>query len=1357
MSTKYKKLDSISHIHQRPDMYIGTNKTREVPSVFLYSDDNKIIFKEHCQINDGLLRIFLEALSNAIDNFYRSRGSTTEMTKMMVTIDPETGWTSVWNDGNGIPIEVHDTEKIYIPELIFGHLLSGSNYDDEEERITSGRNGLGIKLVNVFSKEFKVEVYDVKQQKVYRQKWSNHMRKCNSPTISSKQGKTNYTKISWLPDFSQFGMESYDKNHLHLYKKHVVDAAMMMKIPVYWNQEKFHLKKLGTYVQCYENVKGMVESSFDNIEYCICEQFCSTPVSQVSFVNGISTKEGGLHVDKLSQELFRIVGGKLSKLKVTAKELKPHFTIFVNATVINPEFSSQSKTYLVKCQSNLSFEIPNKVITNIMKWSFIKDLEEWNKMKDMMSLKKSEKKKSGYKRIDGLDAANFAGTKHSKDCVLILCEGLSAKTYSTKGIVKGYGGKKGRNYFGIYPLRGKCLNVRNATLKSVSENKEITDIIHTLNLKFGVDYTNEKEFSTLSYGKVCIVTDADDDGHHICSLILNFFHKLFPSLLKRDPPFFEIMMTPIAKISWSKTNTSTFYSDHDYQKALLENPNRRMDVKYYKGLGTSSDQEIKDSFGEKVVAFVEDEHSEQNFQMIFHKGYTNERKQWLLKYDTYQNDGYTVPDQKYPISLYFNQELMKYSLEDCKRSIPSLFDGLKVSQRKILYSVFKKNLTPQGKSMKVAQLAGYCAEQSNYHHGEQCLFETIIKMSHHFPGSNNIPYFQRDGQFGCLDPHTPVLCWDGSVKQASEIHVGEELIGDDGTKRTVQKVVSGRDEMFQINNWNGTTYTVNQEHILTLYYSIKRKIIDIPIKDFLKLSEDDKQYYYAVQNKAIFDWDKDCIEDGIDFYHLGKEIAQKKNVIPTNYISVEKKYRYDILRGIIDELKCFRYNNQHNYYYLHFDENLYPVDLLAISLGLSCRYDQFGGLQIFGDALSKFDSSIPGLKREWNARYYHYSPFYVLAKGVGEFKGWQLDGNERFILGNGIVTHNSRVYGGKDAANARYIFTKLNVLTRHLFPQEDDALLSYTLDDGDKVQPDAYIPILPTILINGCTAGIGTGWSCFLPCFHVKDILQKTRDFLEGKRRKFELKPHYDEFEGKIEKVGDTKYMTYGNWKLVQEKKKTLYEITELPIGTWTDKYKEELETLQENKKIKGLQNHSTTEKVCFRFEQGSVPMEFNHQNLKLTSTLHLSNMVLFVEKDVIRKFENVHEIFSYYFDRRLELYEKRLEYQITYWKRQLKLCKSRLKFIKAVMKKEIDLLKTSEANVEQYLQTNQYFSDDGYDYLLRISFRDATENKVASLEEKCKEIQKQIENLENSTPKDLWTNDLDAFEKEYDKSIHIL
>ena len=137
--------------------------------------------------------------------------------------------------------------------------------------------------------------------------------------------------------------------------------------------------------------------------------------------------------------------------------------------------------------------------------------------------------------------------KYSKDCVLILCEGLSAKTYAVSGIQEGIDGKKGRDWFGIYPLRGKLLNVRNASIKSISGNKEITDVVQALGVRHGVDYTKEEHYNKLCYGKVMIMTDSDVDGIHISSLIMNFFHYLFPTLLKRAEPFITSMQTPIVK------------------------------------------------------------------------------------------------------------------------------------------------------------------------------------------------------------------------------------------------------------------------------------------------------------------------------------------------------------------------------------------------------------------------------------------------------------------------------------------------------------------------------------------------------------------------------------------------------------------------------------------------------------------------------------------------------------------------------------------------------------------------------------------------------------------------------------------
>lgn len=1107
MQQQYKKLDSISHIHKRPDMYIGTNKTRSIPNEIICNKGENgytMTVKENTKVNDGFVRIYLEALSNAVDNFYRSIGTSSPMTKIMIELDKETGRTTIYNDGNHIPIEIHDEENIYIPELIFGHLLSGSNYDDTQERQTSGRNGLGIKLLNVFSSEFELECCDPTKNLVYRQKWTDHMKNCSKPKISSKKKEKGYTKISWIPDFSLFGMERYNNTHIALYRKYTMDAAMVTKIPIYWNGEKIVFKKFSSYVNMYLSESSVsfcdgIITNEDNpkdtfsMEYVICESFLPFPC--VSFVNGICTSEGGIHCDKFTGELYKLLCKRLSRLKISPKDLKQYFTIFLNVSVINPEFSSQSKTKMVSCASNIQCSFPPRIVNNIVKWNFVNEITNLNKMKDMMNLKKNEKKR-GFKRIEGLDPANYAGTKKGRDCVLILCEGLSAKTYSTLGITKGFDTKKGRNYFGIYPLRGKCLNVRNASLNAISNNKEISDIIQALNLKFDVDYKDEKNFNTLYYGSICIITDADEDGHHICALLLNFFHKMFPSLFEREKPFLSIMMTPIAKIIQSN-QIRTFYNDYDYQNALetLKDTNRKnFTVKYYKGLGTSSDKEILESFGEKIVNFQKTSDTNTMMDRIFHKNFSSERKEWLLSYNP---TSYIVPDKVYPIPQYFNQELIKYSLEDCKRSIPNLFDGLKVSQRKILFSVFKKNLAYQSKSMKVAQLAGYCAEQSNYHHGEQCLYETIIKMCHHFPGSNNIPYFERDGQFG------------------------------------------------------------------------------------------------------------------------------------------------------------------------------------------------------------------------------------------------------------------SRAYGGKDAANARYIFTKLAPLTRLIFPAEDDILLDYTLDDGDMVQPDYYIPIIPTSLLNGCTAGIGTGWSCFIPCFNFYEILDKIRQFLNDNQDSFQLKPSYYKYEGDIEKIDDNKYRTVGKIDSFTEKNKLYYQITELPIGTWTDKYKEELEIMQENKKIKNFKNYSTTDKIHFVFEPNSEVI--NIDSMKLSSLLHLSNMVLFTENDKIQKFKDISEIFSTYFQKRLELYEKRIHYQIKDLQQQLIILNNKSRFILEIVNKTIDIFQLQDENLIQLLEHANYYKKSGtFDYLLQIPIKDLTQTKYNQLMQKIKEIEEQIKKLKKTTAKSIWLKDLDKLEKEYHKFYNV-
>lgn len=1119
---KYQKLDPISHIHKRPDMYIGSLKPRAQLREWMV-DDDRIVEKNDVVYSDGLLRIFIEALSNSIDNVWRSRKTGLRPSKIRVTVDAENGETSIWNDGLHISIEMHPEEKINNPELIFGHLLSGSNLDDSEARLSSGRNGLGIKLLNVFSTEFHVECGDPVLRKVYRQSWYENMRRMEQPTIRAYVLKTGYTCVRWKPDFDKFEMPVYDATILSLYEKYCIDAAMITGCTVCYNEKKFQFKNFLDYVCLYQPLGeasktlhavsfvsggGDPENDGYKTQYVIMES-PTQEYKEIGFINGIHTRDGGVHLDSMATELWKSLIPRFSKTgTVNAKDLKPHFMIFVNAWAPNPEFNSQSKTKLLAPVIPVSLE--SRYVNQIMRWPFVEKINDLLRSKELLSLKKTEKKARGFKRIEGLDHANLAGGKSACHCTLILCEGLSAKTYAVKGIDVGWNGRKGRDYYGIYALRGKLLNVRNATIASISNNREITDIIQALGLRYDTDYSTEEAFKTLQYGRVMILTDADEDGHHICSLIVNLFHKLFPSLLRsvHHPPFLWLMMTPIARIFFSPTRQDCFYNDFDYRRALEDSTFSKQKIKYYKGLGTSSDAEIRETFGQKVVSLVTDEQCDNTMNMAFHKMLAQDRKEWLAKYDPMT---YTVPASTYPISDYVNQELIKFSIEDCSRSIPNLFDGLKKSQRKILYSVFKRHLNYEGKSMKVAQLAGYCAEISNYHHGEQCLFDTIVRMSQDFPGSNNVPYFEKDGQFGSL------------------------------------------------------------------------------------------------------------------------------------------------------------------------------------------------------------------------------------------------------------------AYGGKDAANARYIFTKCAALTRLLFPEEDDALLTYTYDDGDRVEPDYYLPILPTILGNGCTAGIGTGWSCSVPCHDFLQLADKVQEWLALREEKeapssldIDLLPSYRGYKGKIEKLDINKYQSTGIMEEIRKGRgagKVVYKITCLPIGTWTNKYKEDLEMMMEQKKLRSIKNYSTPDTVHFELEAGDdfIP---TIENMKLRSPISSTNMVLFTNSHHLQRYESIRDIFEVFCEERLALYSMRKQARIERLEIQLIVEQNKKRFLEEVDGDILHVFRVREEEILKQLVEREYAADPrkespdnaSYRYLMQIPIKDVSLEKMEVLAQKIFTLEEDLVQAREMTEKQMWLVDLEQFSKAYKK-----
>jgi len=810
---QYKALDQRTHVLHRPDMYIGgiKNTKTEFFGGSYIANGTLSITKRDDLVNPGLLRCIIEVLSNAIDNVWRSSSTPTPTTKIKIDVNKENGEISIWNDGVTIPIEIDKETGVYNPEMLFGRLLTSSNYNDEEERMTSGRNGLGSKATNIFSRSFRIKTFDTHTGKQYVQTWTNNMSVKGDPIITTSKQKVGYTEFTFTPDYALFEVEKLSDAMLSLVVKHAIDTAMITKVAVYLNGEKIPVKSLKEYALCYdvseeksivldqdtseipvENTtvveekkeepriildttddvsstsslvlskkkEKKVEKKIDQVHFqtndseCVVQPNTSGFFQCISFVNGIYTEQGGVHVDEWSEAIFRPLlekinaGIKKGSSPLSLKEIKSFFRVVLTCTVPNPSFTSQEKNKLVA--PHVTTLVEPKHITAMMKWNVMEDIKDIVKGKEIQALKKTEKKR-GYTRIENLDSANLAGTKHAKDCTLVLCEGLSARSFVIKGLSDGtIGGKKGRDYIGCFSLRGKPLNARNANVAQISGNKEICGIIQSLHLRYDVDYTDDENFKTLSYGRVCLLSDADDDGAHITGLVLSFFHKLFPSLLLRKEPFIMSMRTPVVRLYHKGKEQHCFYSVDEFKTYTKSHTIPSMEIKYYKGLGTSSDAEIKQSFGKKMVHYIKDDQTDDMMDKVFLSKHSDKRKEWLRHHDpsVHQSIMGKDPVQQLPMSHFLDNELILFSISDCKRSLPAMMDGLKPSQRKLLYTAFEKNLSYTSKEMKVAQFGAATAQLTDYHHGEMNLSDAAIKMAQRFIGSNNISLLFPSGQFG---------------------------------------------------------------------------------------------------------------------------------------------------------------------------------------------------------------------------------------------------------------------------------------------------------------------------------------------------------------------------------------------------------------------------------------------------------------------------------------------------------------------------------------------------------------------------------------------------------------------------------
>ena len=457
----------------------------------------------------------------------------------------------------------------------------------------------------------------------------------------------------------------------------------------------------------------------------------------VSFVNGIWTRSGK-HVDEIVSQVVSHIVNYLEtkrKLKVKPALVRDSLAVFIHCFVENPSFSSQTKEVMTsKVSCKLDDAFLKKIVTKL---NIVNKVVESQEAKDQKDMKKTDgKKQSKITGIPKLDDAVYAGTAKSHECTLILTEGDSAKAMALSGL-----SQEQRKYFGVFPLKGKLLNVKDISAKKVETTEEIANLKKIIGLESGKKYADVR---SLRYGRVLIMTDQDYDGSHIRGLLINMFHELWHELIK-IPGFITYMATPIVKAAKGK-HSKVFYTQYDYEEWRKTDDSRGWKVKYYKGLGTSTRDEAKEYFKAlNVVNYTySGEVSDKSIELAFNKALADSRKEWLKTYDRAEvvNAG---PGESLNYEEFVNKDLIHFSNYNLERSIPSVIDGLKTSQRKILYSAFKRNLKSE---IRVAQFAGYVSEHSGYHHGEASLNDAIVGMAQDFVGSNNIAWLVPAGQFG---------------------------------------------------------------------------------------------------------------------------------------------------------------------------------------------------------------------------------------------------------------------------------------------------------------------------------------------------------------------------------------------------------------------------------------------------------------------------------------------------------------------------------------------------------------------------------------------------------------------------------
>ena len=809
--SKYQVKSDYEHVLSRRDMWLGVSSNCE-EFMYLYNFSTNQLTYEKVKYNAAIIKLFDELLVNAIDNLSRSSLTckTTDIKIEFIKINGYKEFAiRVYNNGPSISIEkfkmddkrVNETdlqfkrrkeveEKIngkYIPEIVFTVFRSSSNYDEKEDktRTTGGLNGVGAKLTSIFSKYFHIEIENSGLK--YSQTILNNINEISNPIIENLNNNNSSVSITFIPDWEKIDptkeFTNLDGNMIKILSKRVFDYShiginlfiMDKQLPklTYLEFSEKHLKLHDPEIKLM-NIQ--TSEKFKNWKLCI--GFSMKKIDKISYVNNVVTYEGGSHVEKIRNQIVEFIKSKIkSKDEINKKIITSRIAISVYSIIGGPQFGGQSKTKLVMpklevpeiSQDELKIFVNSNNILNLITKTKVKSSNTRTVRSRLTNIKKLRDAEEA-----GKPQKNRTG---NHPCTLFICEGDSAQTFCTKGIEI-----LGEKYYGSFALRGKVLNTMKSSDVKYVQNKELTELKSAIGLVDGKKYLSTE---SLRYQKIVCCKDADYDGSSIMGLVINFFFQYFRELMELDDFFYEFV-TPViniykspyipksSRILKSYYNLNVF--NNDLNNGKLEKEFSKFEVKYIKGLGGNTDLDIETYFNDfekylihidckdnKTENYVKLAYSDEKFKKDDNEIYNyypktdikkidkissmaDLRKIWISKVN---EESYLARDTT---EIKFNDfckiDLALASYDSCQRSIPSAIDGLKPSQRKVLYTFFNMGKLKAKKSTKIYQLTGKIASFAQYHHGDASLNETITKMGQDFIGSNNLPLLEKDGQFG---------------------------------------------------------------------------------------------------------------------------------------------------------------------------------------------------------------------------------------------------------------------------------------------------------------------------------------------------------------------------------------------------------------------------------------------------------------------------------------------------------------------------------------------------------------------------------------------------------------------------------